>query len=342
MVPLSVLGLTWCAHVGWMVVFDAAHGRRLQIGLPLHDALALGHQLAGQRSERSSLYNVLRRVLEQAPRAPSLHLALADPERAAASLVLSPKDPRIAYPLPIADAVALALCAELPITAEEQLVTRFGAPGDGAPPGESASLVSSLPVPAVFQRALEEVLGSASGATSEPPTAGPLTDDATPEPTTAGPLLEPFPCSDRTVPPGDPATWRLVVDGAVEQPLELTYRGLLALPHRRYRGDLQCAQGGTVPDLDWEGVPLSVLLTLARVRPEVTRFTAYGGGYERAIPLAAALHDGALLAYRVNGQPLPPEHGAPLRLVLPQLPGFYGVKWVERLELAAPGTASAS
>ena len=66
---------------------------------------------------------------------------------------------------------------------------------------------------------------------------------------------------------------------------------------------------------------------------------AYGGGSQREIPLAAARYDGALLAYAANGQILPPDHGAPLRLVLPQLPASYSVKWVERLELTTVGAA---
>ena len=86
-------------------------------------------------------------------------------------------------------------------------------------------------------------------------------------------------------------------------------------------------------DIAWEGAPLDQVLALARVRPEATHVVAYAPGWQREIPLAAALHEGALLADAANGQTLPPEQGAPLRLVLPTLPASYGVKWLERLEL---------
>ncbi len=132
----------------------------------------------------------------------------------------------------------------------------------------------------------------------------------------------------------DPATWRLVVDGAVERRLALALRDLLRFTCADVESDFRCHEGWVVPKVRWEGVRLSPILARARVLPRARFLTVHAGDYTVVLSLAEARNAGVLLATQMNGQPLPPEHGAPLRLVVPaDWDCFTSVKWVQRLEL---------
>src|SRR5215212_2890837 len=77
MVPLSIIGLNWCQHAGWMLVlYDSGRGRRLQITLRLEDALVVGQELARQRSDRSALYALVGTLVRQQSDPVSVNLAL--------------------------------------------------------------------------------------------------------------------------------------------------------------------------------------------------------------------------------------------------------------------------
>jgi DMSO/TMAO reductase YedYZ molybdopterin-dependent catalytic subunit len=138
-----------------------------------------------------------------------------------------------------------------------------------------------------------------------------------------------------TTPAFDEATWRLVVDGLVERPAKLAFSELSELPVTRMTADFRCVEGWSVEDVRWEGVRVSELLS--RVRPQergtTVIFHASGGVYADAIPIEDALDPRALLAFRMDGAPLEPRQGRPLRLVLPWMYGYKGPKWVERVEL---------
>ena len=106
-----------------------------------------------------------------------------------------------------------------------------------------------------------------------------------------------------------------------------------------------------VPEQQWEGVTVAAILGRAGVQPEARFLKVYAGNFTVLLPLeegaplswrpsadavaGEALTGGALLARRLNGAPLTPEHGAPLRLVAPGRACFYSVKWVDRLEVLA-------
>lgn len=139
-----------------------------------------------------------------------------------------------------------------------------------------------------------------------------------------------------TTPVFDEATWRLTVDGLVERPAKLTFSELSALPVARMTADFHCVEGWSVDDLRWEGIRVSELLL--RVRPragaKTVVFHSSGGVYADAISLEDAHDARALLAFRMNGAPLDPRQGRPLRLVLPWMYGYKGPKWVERIELS--------
>jgi DMSO/TMAO reductase YedYZ molybdopterin-dependent catalytic subunit len=135
------------------------------------------------------------------------------------------------------------------------------------------------------------------------------------------------------VPPFDEATWDLRVFGLVEQPFTLTYPELRALGPVRVRADMHCVTGWTTLDNEWEGVPFRVIAERARPKPEarwVVTHCEYG--YTVNLSLQAMLDDDVLLAWGHDGRPLTPEHGFPLRLVVPKRYAWKSAKWVRGVE----------
>ncbi len=138
------------------------------------------------------------------------------------------------------------------------------------------------------------------------------------------------------VPGFDEATWDLRVFGRVERPLRLTYAELRDLPVVRVRADFHCVTGWTTLDNLWEGVAFRSLAEAARPRPEAAWVLVHcEGGYTANLSLEALLDDDVLLAWGRNGEPLAPEHGFPLRLVVPKRYGWKSAKWVRGLEFLA-------
>ncbi len=132
----------------------------------------------------------------------------------------------------------------------------------------------------------------------------------------------------------DPATWRLVVDGAVERHLALALRDLLRFPRASVESDFRCHEGWVVPSVKWEGLRIPPLLARAQTLPRARFLAVHAGDYTDVLSRAEARHPGVLLATHMNGQPLTSEHGAPLRLVVPaEWDCFASVKWVQRIEL---------
>jgi sulfane dehydrogenase subunit SoxC len=156
------------------------------------------------------------------------------------------------------------------------------------------------------------------------------------------------------IPAVDPDTWRLRVGGSVERPLELSLGDLRERPAITRAVTLECAGNGrarlaprplsqpwlteAVGTAEWTGVPLGALLEEAGLGDDVVELLFTGldrgieGGveqvYERSLPRAEAVGPDALLAYEINGSPLPPQHGSPLRLVIA---GWYGMAHVKGL-----------
>jgi DMSO/TMAO reductase YedYZ molybdopterin-dependent catalytic subunit len=163
------------------------------------------------------------------------------------------------------------------------------------------------------------------------------------------------------IPLVDAATWRLELGGHVSRPMTLTLDELKARPARTLAVTLECAGNGrallepravsqpwlaeAVGTADWTGTPLAPLLEEAGILPDAVEavFTGVDRGiqgdvehdYARSLPLDEAMRDEMLLAYAVNGQPLPPQHGFPLRLVVPGWYGMTHVKWLRSIELVA-------
>lgn len=159
------------------------------------------------------------------------------------------------------------------------------------------------------------------------------------------------------IPLVDEQTWRLELDGLVDRPLTLTLEEFRARPARTLAVTLECAGNGrallsprapnqpwlmeAVGTAEWTGTPLAPLLEEAGLKPTGSEvvFTGLDRGvqgdvehaYARSLPLAEAQRDEVLLAYEINGQPLPPQHGFPLRLIIPGWYGMSHVKWLRSI-----------
>ncbi|HXF81346.1 MAG TPA: sulfite oxidase-like oxidoreductase [bacterium] len=139
-----------------------------------------------------------------------------------------------------------------------------------------------------------------------------------------------------TVPPFDPARWHFEVFGEVERPVRLTYPEFTALPRTTLTCDIHCVTAWSKLGVTFEGVPARAVLELAGVKPTAQFVMVHAEqGYETNLPLAYLLAPDALLASRADGQDLTPEHGWPLRLVVPRLYFWKSAKWVRGFELMA-------
>ncbi len=142
------------------------------------------------------------------------------------------------------------------------------------------------------------------------------------------------------VPVVDVASWRLRVHGMVEREVELTYAELVELPTIERDITLTCVSnvvgGRYVGSARWIGVPLATVLELAGVKPGADQIVSTSvDGFTIGTPTVIAT-DGrdAMLAFAMNGEPLPPAHGYPVRMVVPGLYGYVSAtKWLVDLEL---------
>jgi DMSO/TMAO reductase YedYZ molybdopterin-dependent catalytic subunit len=163
------------------------------------------------------------------------------------------------------------------------------------------------------------------------------------------------------IPKVDAETWQLEVGGLVEKPLALTLADVKTRPARTMPVTLECAGNGralieprpvsqpwlqgAVGTAEWTGTPLAPLLEEAGVAAEAKEIVFSGldrgiqgeseHAYERSLPVAEAMRDEILLAWEINGQPLPPQHGFPLRLIVPGWYGMTHVKWLRSIAAVA-------
>ena len=138
-----------------------------------------------------------------------------------------------------------------------------------------------------------------------------------------------------SMPTFDRATWRLDVGGLVEEPVSLTYARLRALPRAEQISTFHCVTGWIVKNVRWGGVRFHDVLATARPLPEAgaLHFVSAEKPYDDFLELRQVQLRDVLLAYEMNGKPLSRAHGAPVRVVIPEMYGYKNVKWVERIEL---------
>jgi sulfane dehydrogenase subunit SoxC len=156
----------------------------------------------------------------------------------------------------------------------------------------------------------------------------------------------------------DPQSWSLAVEGSgVKKRVELSYEDLLSFPRVTYVRALECAGNGrilfarrygvmpignewglgAIGVARWTGVRLRDILECAGLRPNAVQVMPEGLddiGMRRPIPLAKALEDDTMIAYEMNGVPLPTDHGAPARMLVPGWAAVASVKWLGRIEVS--------
>jgi len=136
------------------------------------------------------------------------------------------------------------------------------------------------------------------------------------------------------VPRVDLATWRFEVSGLVEEPLSFSYDQLLALPHQNTVCDIHCVTRWSRLSNRFEGIPVQEILRRARPKPEATFILVHADPeYTTNLPLSDLDRPENLLAFRHDDVDLMPEHGWPLRLLVPHLYFWKSAKWVRGFEL---------
>jgi DMSO/TMAO reductase YedYZ molybdopterin-dependent catalytic subunit len=139
-----------------------------------------------------------------------------------------------------------------------------------------------------------------------------------------------------TVPEVDLATWDFKVTGEVERELTLTWEHLLELPNRKVTVDIHCVTRWSRFDTSFKGVHWSELAKLVAPKPSARFVIAHAEqGFTSNMPLGAIADEHALIAYEADGEPLTPDHGRPLRLVVPSRYFWKSAKWLRGLELRA-------
>ena len=138
-----------------------------------------------------------------------------------------------------------------------------------------------------------------------------------------------------SLPAFEPAAWRLEVGGAVERPFSLDYRELTALPKAEQVSTFHCVTGWVVKNVAWGGVRVADVLAQAKPKPgaHALRFVSAEQPYDDYLTLEQAALADVMLAWEMDGKPLSRAHGAPLRLVIPDMYGYKNVKWLNRIEL---------
>ncbi len=160
------------------------------------------------------------------------------------------------------------------------------------------------------------------------------------------------------IPAGDPEEWTLSFGGKVESPCAFTVEQIRALPARTLRVTLECAGNGRgqlsprypsmpwleegVSTAEWTGTSLAPLLKSAGVMPGAREIVFRGTDrgidrgtehdYARSLTVSEAMREDVMIVYAMNGQPLLPQHGAPLRLIVPGWYGMASVKWLANIE----------
>jgi DMSO/TMAO reductase YedYZ molybdopterin-dependent catalytic subunit len=141
---------------------------------------------------------------------------------------------------------------------------------------------------------------------------------------------EKFPVLSKSgTPDWDPATWEFRVSGAVEDELTFSWDEFRELPTETQRQDFHCVTGWSKFDCEFTGVTFPALAELAGVRDDAEHVMFYGlDDYTTDLPLDECDRDEVLFAYEFDGDPLPREHGGPLRVVTPHKYAYKGAKWV--------------
>ena len=131
-----------------------------------------------------------------------------------------------------------------------------------------------------------------------------------------------------------PADVILIFDGAVSEIYTMDWAQLMAEPQERWSGDVHCVTRWSKFGMSWRGVAVAPLLARARPLPGAGFLLAESiGGYTTNLPLSDVTEHPALVAYEADDAPLTPEHGGPIRLLVPHLYLWKSAKWLSRLQV---------
>jgi DMSO/TMAO reductase YedYZ molybdopterin-dependent catalytic subunit len=140
-----------------------------------------------------------------------------------------------------------------------------------------------------------------------------------------------------STPSVDPSTWSFRIKGLVQNPIELTYDQVKSLPQINEELTLECISnppdGTAISNANWQGIRLKPLLDKARVDRRAVWVAMRGAdGYYTGLPVDELLRPENFLPWKMNGVPLPPPHGFPLRIFIPGKYGMKQPKWITELE----------
>lgn len=136
----------------------------------------------------------------------------------------------------------------------------------------------------------------------------------------------------------DAESWKLEITGLLDRNLTFNYEQLKALPAISQYLTLECISneigGSQIGNAQWKGVRLRDLLSSVSIKRSVRKLALFGmDDYSDSITISQAMGDGVILAYEMNGVPLPVKHGFPVRLLIPGIYGMKNVKWLSKIEL---------
>ncbi len=142
--------------------------------------------------------------------------------------------------------------------------------------------------------------------------------------------------SYESTPKFTPEKWQFKVTGLVEESFTLSWEEFLALPRVTMTADFHCVTTWSRYDNTWEGVHIRTLLERAKLRPEAKFVSVHSWtGYTTNLPLVDLNDDDVLVALKHDGVDLEPDHGGPVRLIVPKLYAYKSAKWLDGLEFLA-------
>ncbi|WOD37731.1 sulfite oxidase-like oxidoreductase [Nodosilinea sp. E11] len=132
-----------------------------------------------------------------------------------------------------------------------------------------------------------------------------------------------------------PADWSLTISG-LAQPQTFSWAEIMALPQSDFTADFHCVTTWSKLDVTWRGVRISDLMEQLVVDPAAAHVMLHCyGGYTTNLAIADFVRPDNFLAHTLEGEPLPPDHGGPMRLVVPHLYAWKSAKWLSGIEFLA-------
>jgi len=127
--------------------------------------------------------------------------------------------------------------------------------------------------------------------------------------------------------------WRLKTSGLVEKEIDLSFDDMQKMPQTKLVRDFQCVTKWSIKDVTWEGVAFREIANLTGVKPEA-KWVMFrcAEGYTAPVPLEDAIVDDSLIAFKMNGRPIPQQQGFPARPFIPHLYGWKSAKWLNEIQ----------